>query len=157
MFFEKNENIELLEKFLSSVDVLAVKDKIIENRLLLVTKIIEFISKSPSEWDKRCSFNMQCSGKDFINNISSFNYANPTNVDLLYSTAYRFLCEFDFFRAYGVESDSRLRSVFIEIQKDIDGMNDSIKPQMIYALYQMPVEMLKNLVNNPKTTSFIEF
>lgn len=157
MFFSEQENAKVIDAFLRKSVVAIISDESRKIRLNLSREIIKSIYKSPSDWDKRCSFNIKHIGTQFLECLRDFNASKLGTIDLIYILSYRFLCEFDFLVGAGKELSHELRSIRHKIQEDNAEMDDDLRMQMIYASFYMPANIAKEFINDANIGIFRDF
>ena len=100
MFFNKEENLKVLGDFLRKAELFSEGES--KNKHLpTAIEIVRSIHKSPEEWDERCSRNIEWIGPRFIEMLRNFDKSKEEAVDDVFSSSYRFLCEFDFMIGVG--------------------------------------------------------
>ena len=157
MFFANEENRKVLAAFIRVAEPMSIADEVRKKRLDSTRIIVDFIRKSPEDWDERCSFNIEHIGDSFLGDLRSFNASKPDSIDLLYIMSYRFLCEFDFFMGAGKELTWELSEIKNAIQYGGAEMNDLERSDLIYASYVMPANIVKDFLNNPNVGAFKDF
>lgn len=157
MFFETETNMKILGDFIRKAEVTHFDDEDINNRLHLTIEILNFIYKAPSGWDERCKFNIHHIGEEYLQNMRSFDPANPTDINYIYTMTYRFLCEYDFLVGAGRELNMDLGIIKNKIQNSIGDLPDDLMSQMIYASYVMPANITKDFLNNGDIAVFRDF
>lgn len=157
MFFADEDNAKVLGEFLRKAAAAHINDTARHTRLAVSREIIGYIYKSPEEWDKRCSYNIKHIGGQFLNWLRDFNPEKPTDIDYIYSIAYRFLCEFDFLVGAGQELSIELRSIKNKIQIDNNEMDSDIRSQIVYASFVMPANIAKEFINDSNIGVFRDF
>ena len=155
MFFAEKTNKTHLKEFINIAENNQAFNENKKNRLQLSLEIINSIYKSPEKWDKRCSFNIKHIGIQFIANLAAFSPSTPEDINPIFYMSYRFLCEFDFFIGTNKELSGELQSVKKRIQEDNYDKYPKIKAQIIYASNHMPVDILKEIVNTPSMSAFL--
>lgn len=157
MFFENEDNAKILATFLQKAEAAHIEDEARAVRLSISREIIEYIYKSSTEWDERCTFNIKHIGDRFLQWLRDFDQSKSTHIDHIYSTSYKFLCEFDFLIGPGKELGMDLRSIKKRIQDDVAEMDGDAKSQIIYASYVMPANIAKDFINDANIGVFKEF
>lgn len=157
MFFENADNTQILAKFLRKADAAHIEDKSRQNRLAIAKEIIGHIYKSPKDWDDRCTFNIQHIGGQFLQWLSDFDSNKASDIDHIYTIAYRFLCEFDFLVGAGKELSRELQSLKDRIQNDIHEIDENLRSQITYASYVMPASIAKEFINDANIGVFKNF
>ena len=120
-------------------------------------QVIEYMYKSPTGWDEKCTFNIENIGNQFINQLSNFDPLKPADIDYIYSMSYRFICEYDFLVGAGMELSHELRILKNKIQNDAAEMDDNVRSQIIYASYIMPANIAREFINDANIGVFRDF
>jgi hypothetical protein len=157
MFFSNEDNTKVIGTFLRKADATLIEDEVRKNRLEISREIIGYIYKNPEEWDEKCSFNIKHIGDQFLQWLRDFDPSKPTHIDYIYSSSYRFLCEFDFLVGAGRELSIELRSIQRKIQHDDADIDDDVRSQIIYASYVMPANIAKEFINDANIGIFRNF
>lgn len=157
MFFENEDNSMVLDDFLRNPGVAHVDEEARASRLKAIRQIVTSMRKSSQEWDKRCGFNIKRIGSKFIGLLRDFDFQDSDRIDKLYVMSYRFLCEFDFLIGAGRELGEDLSFIKRGIEKNLDGMDEAIKSQIIYASYIMPANIAKEFINDADIGIFKNF
>ncbi len=172
-FVDANSN-NVLGRFLSKAETVNL-DEVSTKYLDRSRKIIEAVCRSPQDWDKRCGFNIQHIGSNFLECLRNFTFSKThfakkagTEKEIekeiekgiligIYVMSYRFLCEFDFFVGDGRELNMELSQIKNAIADDSTEMNAQDRSQIIYALYMMPAAITKYFLNNSDIGIFKDF
>lgn len=157
MFFGNEDNTKILADFLRKSGAAHIDNEASAIRLSLSKEIIEYIYRSPKEWDERCGFNIKNIGDQFTQQLRSFDPQKPEDIDCIYSMSYRFVCEFDFLVGPGRELGMELRSIKNKIQNDSSEMDGNVRSQIIYASYVMPANIVKDFINDANIGAFKDF
>ena len=156
-YFAEEKNNKVLGEFLSRAATVRNNDPIKQKRIDISQSVIGYIYRSPGDWDKRCSFNIEHIGSQFLSALGNFNPSSDTKIDDIYCMAYRFLCEFDFMIGAGLSLDLDLSSTKNFIMNDLEGLDERNRSQIIYASYMMPVNIAKQVLNEPGIQNFFQF
>ncbi|QGT79599.1 hypothetical protein GM160_07445 [Guyparkeria halophila] len=157
MFFAREDNLGVLERFIRDANAAHVDDPIYNKRLVRSKEIVAHIVRNPSGWDSRCEFNSRHIGDQFIDALRNFDPSQHLDIDNIYSMSYRFLCEFDFLIGAGKELTLELRSIKNRIQEDSDEMDANVRSQIHYASYVMPANITKDFLNDERIDLFRRF
>lgn len=158
-FFTDQINIQVISEFRNKLErssaLRNLTPKVVEPLLLIVKQML----KSGVHFDRYCQSNIEWIGDQFISGLKSFNESseeeNTKSLTTIFTSAYRFLCEYEF--SYAGELGVGLRSVksFVyEKSSDFSGLDRS---QLIFAEYMMPAHVLKNIANSPLLSEFKSF
>ncbi|VXA81082.1 MULTISPECIES: hypothetical protein [Aeromonas] len=159
MFFQSEQNLKAVNAFVSRTEHIVIPDNIIQMRLNNAREIIASIGSSPEGWDKRCDFNIHHLGDRFIDSLRIFSTEEKgdSKINFIYVTAFRLLCEFDFFLGSELELNFDLESVKKTITDDALTNKSEVSGQIIYALYVMPANIVKRHLNNKNLVAVTEF
>ncbi|MBL4830874.1 MAG: hypothetical protein JKY55_13450 [Aliivibrio sp.] len=156
MFFDE-QNVKKIAQFIHNAEISNFENSYISERLKLSVEILNNIRTNPQEWDAKCQFNIEHVGEQLIKWITEFSKNSPLIVNHIYVIAYRFLCEFDFYIAAGRELSMELASVKRAIEGDKHEMEGDLASQIQYASYTMPVNIAKQVLNDPRINVFKDF
>ncbi len=148
MFFSSESSTRAIDSFIKQATIAVLEDEQYKTRLERSLEIVGSISKNPDGWSDRCRFNINWIGDNFISELSSYQASSIEGIDNIYTCAYRFLCEFDFFIGPGKELSLELRSLRSKIQNDALKLDSDVSSQIIYASYVMPANIVKEFINN---------
>ncbi|MCK8086871.1 hypothetical protein [Vibrio sp. 1CM8B] len=164
MFFQSEYHSKVLNDFLNRTEHFKyTHDEAVQKRLEHSRTIIKFMSKDGKGWDDRCGFNIHYIGQSFIGNLTDFSTSDDNYevtmsiINNIYTSSFRFLCEFDFFVGAESELNFDLRALRSEIIKDALEYDSATKSQIIYALYEMPANITKRHLNNKDLVAVSEF
>ncbi len=160
MFFEKEMNVTTIANFIKFGRAANIKKSIIGQRLSISIEILSEILRNPKTWDRKCQFNIEYIGDQFINLLGNFNPNNFTESSLgdIYTHCYRFLCEYDLKSKYGEEPNQRLNEARTNIQNDMVGNDDvDTRSQLVYASYIMPAHIVNEYLSSPEIELFKNF
>lgn len=155
--FTLSENIEILRNFQKKLKTLDSTDSNLAIFVNDLVSIIHFMLNDGQFFDEACQTNIEWIGQGFINEIERFddnkNTASKSEGNLdngiksIFTSAYRFLCEAEFFSPNGLNPD--LNRIKIHVDEQIDLFTGNDKHQLIYANYIMPANIAKRLINHP--------
>ncbi|MEH0713159.1 hypothetical protein [Vibrio owensii] len=150
MFFFKDSNSEAINSFLRKVqsNTNEQEDSVETKRLNRVTRIVSSIKRNPQLWDKRCTFNINYIGDQYISALRNYSSTNPKYLNLLYTMSFRFLCEFDFYSSSNEAEPEEIEGLIYEIQNDDLKLDSDVSSKLIYASYAMPARIAKDIVNS---------
>lgn len=154
MFFESEQNLKVLNAFMNQTGHFSFHDEILQMRLENSRKIIGSIARDPEGWDRRCDFNINHMGERFLDDLSSFSTSDEgkKQINIIYSIAFRFLCEYDFLIGPDLGLNFDLEAVKSAIVNDSE-----VRSQIIYASYIMPANIVKRQLNNKNLVAVSEF
>lgn len=158
-FFSLPENQSTLNDFallLQRRDVLPVPQP---NFLPAQSAFIRILASNPLEFDKYCQVNIAWIGKGYIDQIRRITGNETTDLPELlsdvFTSSFRFLCEFDFGRE--VDLGFELRSLTVFVHDNLDQFKGLHRSQLVYACYAMPAAILKHHLHSPTLRSFKSF
>lgn len=159
MFFQSEQNLKAVNAFISRTEQIVIPDDKLHMRVVNAREIIVSIGRSPEDWDKRCDFNINYLGERFIDSLRIFSTVEEgdSKINFIYVTAFRLLCEFDFFLGSDLELSFDLGVVKTAITDDALTNKSEVSSQIIYALYAMPANIVKRHLNNKNLVAVTEF
>lgn len=143
--------------FIKKASGVVIGDEKLNIRLIRSLEIIKSINRRLDEWSEKCTFNIKWIGEQFISWLGEFNADTPEYINDIYTCAYRFLCEFDFFIGKDRELGFDFLALKNAIQKDARLLDDEVCSNIIYASYQMPANLIKDFLNNEGLTEISDF
>jgi hypothetical protein len=147
VFFEKEENLNVFDNFLKKIKNIDKINKFEEDRNKSICIISESIVKSPKDWDSKCDFNISSIGEFLLNSLIGFNKeSNKNEIDDIASSFFRFLIEYSISTRTSI--DLELEYAKRVISDNSDKYSESAEIQINYALRDMLVLILKNLLNS---------
>ncbi|MEZ9257140.1 hypothetical protein AB4125_06025 [Vibrio splendidus] len=160
-FFENVSNLTVVNKFLNRTQTLELSDEIDKARLGIVRSIIHEISQSPQEWDRRCTFNITHIGRKFVDKLSTFSdiRGEDHNVGSLYTSAVRFILEYDFKIPTNRNQLSEIDEILSAIHEDFYRLapDSSEKRQLMYAFNIMPISIMQRFFTHKNVTAAFDF
>ncbi len=150
MFFSSESSTMAMASFTKQAKLSAFDGeyKVFQVRLERAQQIVGYIMHQPDKWSEKCQFNIEWIGDRFIEELGSYRADSIEELNFIYTAAYRFLCEFDFFVGNGKSISFELRALKTAIQNDATKLDSEVSSQIIYASYMMPAEMTKKFVNS---------
>lgn len=150
MFFEEEVNKKILSIYLQKSGIGGIQDPASRERVNRTIVIVNSMLNAPADWDNKCPFNIKHIGHQFVGSLANFDPINQRSIDDAYLMAYRFLCEL----AFNLEGDKNLTFELSKVQAEItdDGLarSDQFGMHVRYAAYQMPVQMARDIVKDPR-------
>lgn len=158
-FFTDQINIQVISEFRNKLErssaLRNVTPKVVEPLLLIVKQML----KSGADFDRYCQSNIEWIGEQFISSLKSFNDSseeeNTKNISAIFTSAYRFLCEYEF--SHSGELGAGLRAVKNFVYENSIEFSGLDRSQLIFAEYMMPAHILKNIANSPLLSEFKSF
>ncbi|EJL6763074.1 hypothetical protein [Vibrio cholerae] len=159
MFFQSEQNLKVINSFVSRTEHMMFSDETIQMRLINTREIVSSIARGPDSWDKRCDFNIHYLGERFISSLQGFSSKNnaESEINSIYTKAFRFLCEFDFMIGPELELGHDLDAIKSAITNDAINNQSEVSGQIIYALYVMPANIVKRHLNNKNLVAVTDF
>jgi hypothetical protein len=157
MYFAEENNLKAIGAFLRKAETINVSDENRAKRLSIAKELIGYIHRSPEGWDERCTFNIKYIGNNFLSSLRNFDPSKLTEIDDIYSMAYRFLCEFDFLVGAKQQLSFELKSIKDKILKDVEEIDGNVRSQILYASYVMPANIAKEFINDSNIGVFRSF
>lgn len=108
----------------------------------------------PSYFDDLCSFNIAGIGVKFIEEVRGFDFDDRHGVEIVFSSCYRFLMEYQITSPDNISDE--FRTVLYNIDYNSLNLTPSTASQVRYAGYQMIVGVVKNYLHHPKMVDLKE-
>ncbi|MQB18416.1 hypothetical protein DXU77_25680 [Pseudomonas lactis] len=147
MFFANEDNSKILAAFLKKAGALHTASDVQNFRLGVAVDLIGRMYKNPNDWDEKCKFNIEHIGEHFLRRMQNFD-VDSDDIDHIYISSYRFLCELDFLIGEGRELSMELSSTLERVHEDMNSATGTVRSQLMYASYSMPISIAKELVND---------
>lgn len=117
-----------------------------------ISLIINAIRKNPEIWNRNCQLNITWIGEHFINRLSNENEdLTKAELDDIFSICFRFL--FEFYLSIKNELSMEFERARRFASESIDNFEISAKNQIEYAIREMPISILKALLNNDEISN----
>ena len=119
----------------------------------------EELYSRPKLFDERCPTSVEALGEDFVKLLTGFCSKDESNqlkeLDSIFTMVYRFICEFEFLSPYGL--DAKLGQIKEFVEKNLDDFEKSVKRDLIYSMYSMPVYLIKRFLHGDAVAEFRSF
>ena len=155
-FFIRDQTISTLNSFLSRIVALSTKSDFEKARNGYIQLVLDDMRKHPSDWDVSCQINIGWIGNQFISRLSDDSEdLTKEKLDDLFSMCFRFLFELYLSIKNDLSMDfERARRFAFE---KIDEFESHARVQIEYAIREMPISLLKSLLNNESIKSIKNF
>lgn len=159
MFFSADSSLDALNSFIKEAELCAPVAAKIKDRLDKSVLIAKYIRKDPDLWSEKCTFNIDWVGPSFIIELANFNSGswNQDAINSIYTTCYRFLCEYELFLGNEHELYRDLKLIKTQIQDDALKLDSDVSSQIIYASYEMPADLIKSFIRDKGIDNFSKF
>lgn len=158
-FFSTEENQAILRRFaltLESVQEIEPPAPDVSKPLKTFFKIL---IANTAAFDQLCNTNIEWIGRQFIEQLVEFSATKPEKksdlLNLIFTMAYRFLCELDFSQQGDLSFELRAIRNFVE--ENLEKFSGPERQQLIYANYVMPANITKKLIHSPALAEFKSF
>ena len=157
-FFTLPENLDALQRCSRALRNFAAASEQTQIAKPL-RQIIDLMISNAPRFDEYCTVNIEWIGKDFISAISTFpdllQDESAVAIASAFTSAFRFLCELAFMQPF--EPSLEVKAIENFVDKNIELFTGYERQQITYALYLMPVQIAKKLLNNPAIVEFRKF
>lgn len=139
-----------MRKFLTMLPLPEPKSGSIVNLSAQIEQLIQVICNNADEFDKNCPANINWIGTSFLSEITNFESTAKDSYNTLtsiFTSAYRFICEYEFSQPNDLSFE--LRSVKSFVDDNLLNFPDRARQQLIYAHYTMPAAIAKKLIHSP--------
>lgn len=111
-------------------------------------------------FDEHCGVNIEWIGNSYVQRIDEVvrnedTAGLPDRLLDVFTSSYRFLCEFDFARQGDLSIELRRMKNFVH--DNLDQFSGNHKSQLVFASYEMPALVLKQHLFSPKLDAFKSF
>lgn len=157
-FFTNQANSALLRRLLQDLSARRSEEIQPVGITYNLGKIIELMTSHPEKFDEYTVVNSEWIGQSFINEIAGyFNLANERDKETrsIFTSAYRFLCEFEFTQP--AEPSFEIRRIINFVHDNLESFTGTDRQQLIYAAYSMPAQVAKRLIGHPSIVEFKRF
>ncbi len=159
--FADPSNNALLRRFVGTLRRLPRESVTPKGLLFNLVLIIDLMINQPNKFDEYGSLNAEWIGKDFFSeievNLSSLIEGQQvqSKIPLIFTFAYRFLCEVEFTKPGALDIEEGNVSNFVH--QNLEAFEGSERQQLIYAAYAMPAQVAKKLIGHSAITDFRKF
>ena len=159
-FFSKEENQAILRRFALELESVRVTDAKAPDVTGALKLFFAILIANPNIFDQHCAANIEWIGQRFIGLLVNFPSKNEEEnssdrLIVIFTMAYRFLCELDFSQPGDLSFE--LRSIKTFVNENLEKFVGIERQQLIYANYIMPANITKQLINNPALAEFKDF
>ena len=161
VFFANQVNKQAIGSFLHALSSLKEKQSDRPNPDVIPV-MIDFFSElfyRPNLFDERCPTNVEAHGGRFVELLTEFCKKDESNqlkeLTSIFMVVYRFICEFEFSSPNGL--DSKLGQIREFVETNLDDFEDSVRRDLNYANYSMPVYLVKRFLHGNAGAEFRSF
>lgn len=156
VFFKASNNQTILRKFQSRLNEIQPKSDFESARNTHMNNIINSMLAAPDEWDFKCGITIKWIGNTFIARISDENLMFTTeHLDDTFSMCFRFLLEL--YLSTKTELITELNNARNFAVENTNEFSPRAKAQVEYAVREMPISMLKDLLVSESIGSIKDF
>lgn len=157
--FSDPSNIAALRRFVMELQFVQKGSVSPEGLVQSLEGIINLMISNADKFNEFASVNIEWIGRSFIDEISSYSGVPAENkqaaIRSIFTSSYRFLCEFDFTQPY--DSVFEVRKVTNFVHENLEAFEGNDRQQLVYASYTMPAQVVKKLITHPSVTDFRKF
>ncbi|OBT13233.1 hypothetical protein [Vibrio cyclitrophicus] len=151
-FFENEETKKLFNKLANHVDALKTTTEFDEKRNASILVVCQSMVKKAKLWDERCQINIHRSSPDLTYYIGeALQQQHPTYLGEILGSMFRFLLEFHI--SGKNERNVELNQVRKFCIDNISQFSDDAQDDIGFATSDMPIAILKEIINNPAVSS----
>ncbi len=154
-FFALEENQAILRKFKEALEEQPELDPPVVEQLKIM---LPFFIRNPQKFDQYCQENIQSVGDLLRINLDKYFLPEERASEILpkiFVVLYGFICERDFVFPNGVNIELSFTHHFVD--ENIAKFEISDRMLLWYALYRMPIKILKELLHKPDIANFLAF
>lgn len=114
-------------------------------------QMLRIILSNAADFDENCQVNINWIGDKFLEYVRKLKNPNDPNISLLSTVTYRFLVEYDM----SVKNDlsMEIRTFMSSVLDSAASFSDESRMQLEYARQEMPIAMLKRMLNSDEIGS----
>lgn len=151
-FFENETNQGVISRFINTINGLSCETKFEENRNQYLLVVCKAIKGNPDLWDERCQINIDWVGDNLVHFLSErVTNLDKEDLDNAMGLLFRFLLEYHLSTRNDLHRDlERARRFCIE---NTVNFTEDAQSDIRFALNEMPIAILKVIVNSPAIDS----
>lgn len=154
--FVKPEAKEALQSFRIRVEAIQTEDEYEKGRNHCILVVLRSMESTPEQWDLCCQINIGWIGGYFIKSLSDSNeQLDKRKLDLICSDCFRFLFEMDLSIKNDLSRNFERAKRFI--LSNLDKFEEDARLEIDFALKEMPISIIKSLLNSDSITSIKDF
>ncbi len=157
IFFDTDHTRSVLVKFKHKMDVLiAPSNEFEKQRNKVINLVINSMANKPEQWDEHCQITIERLGDTFISTLSDVVNLAKRDLNFICSICFRFLFELDLSAKNHLpeEFEEAKRFVFKNV---VSFEYDNAKSQIEYAMFDMPINILKSIINSDEIQNIKDF
>ncbi|MGC0971870.1 hypothetical protein WKH29_11355 [Pantoea agglomerans] len=144
-FFTLSNVQNVIAYYRNMINNLTPENSFEKNRNEHISTMLASFSRNAQQWDQKVQVNINYIGDRFYNELQA-KESNKDSVDEIFSSCFRFLLEY-YINMPG-ELGHPLGSIKSFAIHHLDDFTDSTKNQIEYALREMPINILKDILHN---------
>ena len=156
ILFETDHSKVVLSKFKTKIDSITPIDDFETGRNSLIRLVIGSMASAPEQWDSQCQINIEWIGDQFISRLTdNSKELNKEYLDDVCGTCFRFLFELFLSTKNDLTLDFEQARRFVF--DNLGSFDNTVQVQIEFAIKDMPINILKQLINSEAITSIKEF
>lgn len=124
-----------------------------------LAQILDLMISHAQAFDEFCASNIEWIGTSFMNEVTRYfdlpQEKRSAALQSIFTSAYRFLSEFDF--AQPADPSFEIRRVLAFGQENLNEFPERDRQQLVFAAYTMTAQVAKRLINHPSIADFRTF
>lgn len=146
--FGKADAISHLQRFNARLALIETEGSFEHSRNQFIQMIIESMISRPEQWNTYCAVNIEWIGDFFIDDLSTHGTSLTKNkLDDIYSMCFRFLLELNLSTSNDLAIEYRKAYEFAF--ENLESFSLEAQGQIEYAINQMPIAIVKQVINGP--------
>ena len=156
LFFSQQKNKEAIREFLAKIRSITAEDAFSKSRNSNIELVLDSMFKNPKDWSTNCRINIEWLGDRFPSTLPAGNeQLDNKKLDDIFSSCFRFLLELYLSTKSSLVMELEQVRKFAKV--NISEFSDEAALQIEYAHKDMPIAILKQLINNEKIESLAKF
>ena len=153
-FFKVETVQDAIDKFISRINAIHYEDEYrLQRRNHLKTVLLSF-KNNPEGWDDKTSLNRKDISDSFLHGLDSSSL-NDEDIDEMMAMCFRFYLERDINTAGDLPRELREFNKFVLYNKEKS--SNRMQSQIFYALHEMPVLIVKDLMHSSALQKYKDF
>lgn len=155
-FFEISGNHSAIKGAIKLISSLEPSSEFETQRNHHTLSILNSMLSHPASWDQSCAINIQWIGSHFISTLMNLSTSPDQNqLDSVYAMCFRFVCELHLSTKTNLNIDLEEARIFNI--RNLEKFTPNAQAQIEFAWRDMPVSIMKALVNSDQIQSLKDF
>ncbi len=156
-FFDTDQSKKVIEIFKNKIYALDISEGFERERNNHIRLVLSAMVKEPEQWDKHCQISIRMVGDSFIKKISTEDTTTFTKKrwDYLCASCFQFL--FEFYLSTKNNLSMELEDTRLFVIQEMDSFEPSAKKRIQQVIQEIPVRIVKSIVNSDGIESITDF